>query len=170
MFLPLVTNSRSPTTLAPVVIPTSCLIEPRYSTLSEDTQSGPVWFAMANEAVNRDMRAATSVARAVRIPTQRTERARACALGERIVRQRDQRVGAPRLARRVLPADQADLDVPHPTARHSHACNVATATQLAVGVRRTRAGLAEQAYVEAVVIAACSLAGRCRELPGNPHL
>src|SRR4051812_24481954 len=53
MFLPLVTNSRSPTTLAPVVIPTSCLIEPRYSTLSDDTQSGPDLLAAAFGATAR---------------------------------------------------------------------------------------------------------------------
>ena len=40
MFLPLVTNSRLPMTLAPVVRPTSCLSEPRYSTLSDITASG----------------------------------------------------------------------------------------------------------------------------------
>src|SRR3954466_4896653 len=40
MFLPDVTNIRSPTTLAPVVSPTSCLIEPRYSTLGDITASG----------------------------------------------------------------------------------------------------------------------------------
>src|SRR3954452_25584174 len=40
MFLPEVTNSRSPTTLAPVVRPTSCLSEPRYSTLPDITASG----------------------------------------------------------------------------------------------------------------------------------
>src|SRR3954447_2092608 len=39
MFLPEVTNSRLPTTFAPVVIPTSCLIEPRYSTLLDITAS-----------------------------------------------------------------------------------------------------------------------------------
>src|SRR4051794_11994431 len=61
MFLPDVTNSRSPTTLAPVVSPMSCLIEPRYSTLSEDTQSGPVWLAVASGAARR-ARAATAAA------------------------------------------------------------------------------------------------------------
>src|SRR4051794_33194185 len=40
MFLPEVTNIRSPTILAPVVRPTSCLIEPRYSTLGDMTASG----------------------------------------------------------------------------------------------------------------------------------
>src|SRR5215208_6235421 len=40
MFLPEVTNMRSPTTLAPAVRPMSCLIEPRYSTLSDMTASG----------------------------------------------------------------------------------------------------------------------------------
>src|SRR3954447_12013210 len=40
MFFPEVTNSRLPTTFAPVVIPTSCLIEPRYSTLLDITASG----------------------------------------------------------------------------------------------------------------------------------
>src|SRR3954449_10754660 len=40
MFLPDVTNSRSPTTFAPAVSPTSCLIEPRYSTLGDITASG----------------------------------------------------------------------------------------------------------------------------------
>ena len=40
MFLPDVTNIRSPTILAPVVRPTSCLIEPRYSTLGDITASG----------------------------------------------------------------------------------------------------------------------------------
>src|SRR3954463_14496925 len=40
MFLPEVTNRRLPTTFAPVVRPTSCLIEPRYSTLLDITASG----------------------------------------------------------------------------------------------------------------------------------
>ena len=40
MFLPDVTYIRSPTTLAPVVSPTSCLIEPRYSTFVDITASG----------------------------------------------------------------------------------------------------------------------------------
>src|SRR5690349_16956555 len=40
MFLPDVTKSRSPTTFAPVVSPTSCLIEPRYSTFADMTASG----------------------------------------------------------------------------------------------------------------------------------
>src|SRR3954470_4484685 len=40
MFLPDVTNIRSPTTFAPVVSPTSCLMEPRYSTLGDITASG----------------------------------------------------------------------------------------------------------------------------------
>src|SRR5215211_2168349 len=39
MFLPEVTNIRLPAILAPVVMPTSCLIEPRYSTLSDMTAS-----------------------------------------------------------------------------------------------------------------------------------
>src|SRR3954469_10542894 len=84
MFLPLVTNSRSPTTLAPVVIPTSCLIDLRYSTLSEETQSGPLLFAMASDAVDRDTRAATSVARSIRINPQRDECRSACA-GENVI-------------------------------------------------------------------------------------
>src|SRR3954471_23773729 len=40
MFLPDATNIRSPTPLAPVVRPTSCWIEPRYSTLPDITASG----------------------------------------------------------------------------------------------------------------------------------
>src|SRR3954447_26149276 len=60
MFLPLVTYSRSPITLAPVVRPTSCLIEPRYSTLSDDTQSGPVRFATAAGAATRARARATA--------------------------------------------------------------------------------------------------------------
>src|SRR5690348_4799765 len=40
MFFAEVTNIRSPTILAPVVMPTSCLIEPRYSTLGDITASG----------------------------------------------------------------------------------------------------------------------------------
>ena len=40
MFLPEVTNIRSPTTFAPVVRPTSCWIEPRYSTFGDITASG----------------------------------------------------------------------------------------------------------------------------------
>src|ERR1044072_3378191 len=40
VFLPAVTNIRSPTIFAPVVRPTSCLIEPRYSTFGDMTASG----------------------------------------------------------------------------------------------------------------------------------
>src|SRR3954452_14913919 len=39
MFLPEVTNIRSPTTFAPVVSPTSCLSDPRYSTFGDMTAS-----------------------------------------------------------------------------------------------------------------------------------
>src|SRR3954465_11599181 len=39
MFLPEVTYRRLPMTLAPVVMPMSCLIEPRYSTLEDITAS-----------------------------------------------------------------------------------------------------------------------------------
>src|SRR5512132_2832654 len=42
MFLPEVTNRRSPTTFAPVVRPTSCWIEPRYSTFFDITASWTV--------------------------------------------------------------------------------------------------------------------------------
>src|SRR3954464_4459658 len=55
----------------------SCLIDPRYSTLSDATQSGPVWLAAASDALDRDTRAATTVAR-VRMATQRDEPACAC--------------------------------------------------------------------------------------------
>src|SRR5689334_19331921 len=40
MFLPDVTNIRSPTIFAPVVSPTSCWIDPRYSTFGDITASG----------------------------------------------------------------------------------------------------------------------------------
>src|SRR3954463_2067933 len=40
MFLPEVPNILLPMTLAPVVSPTSCLIEPRYSTFLDITASG----------------------------------------------------------------------------------------------------------------------------------
>src|SRR3954447_3198587 len=42
MFLPEVTNSRSPITFAPVVRPTSCWIEPRYSPFFDITASWTV--------------------------------------------------------------------------------------------------------------------------------
>src|SRR3954470_20984499 len=77
MFLPLVTQRRLSTTFAPVVRPMSCLIDPRYSTLSDATQSGPVWLAAAREALDRDTRAATPAARA-RMATQRDAPACAC--------------------------------------------------------------------------------------------
>src|SRR3954465_272288 len=54
MFLPDVTNSRSPTTFAPAVRPTSCLIEPRYSTFGDITASaraGAAGSAAAGTAV-----------------------------------------------------------------------------------------------------------------------
>src|SRR3954453_15779752 len=50
MFLPEVTNIRSPTILAPVVRPTSCLIEPRYSTFGDMTASGSAGAAAAGAA------------------------------------------------------------------------------------------------------------------------
>src|SRR5690348_11830863 len=62
MFLPLVTNRRLPTTFAPVVSPTSCLIEPRYSTLSDDAQSGPDLFAEASGAATSARLATSAVA------------------------------------------------------------------------------------------------------------
>src|SRR4051794_16527497 len=62
MFLPLVTKSRLPTTLAPVVSPTSCLIDPRYSTLSDDTQSGPDLLARAAGAVTSAAARAAAIA------------------------------------------------------------------------------------------------------------
>src|SRR5215213_6133288 len=62
MFLPLVTNRRSPITLAPVVRPMSSLSEPRYSTLSEETQSGPCLSAAANGAVAREAASAAAIA------------------------------------------------------------------------------------------------------------
>src|SRR3954469_5450754 len=67
MFLPLVTKSRLPTTCAPVVSPTSCLIEPRYWTLSDDTQSGPDLLACAAGAAASMTRTATSANRPTRI-------------------------------------------------------------------------------------------------------
>src|SRR3954447_595513 len=42
MFFPEVTNRRSPITFAPVVRPTSCWIEPRYSTFFDITASWTV--------------------------------------------------------------------------------------------------------------------------------
>src|SRR3954447_21849397 len=50
MFFPEVTNIRSPTILAPVVRPTSCLIEPRYSTFGDMTASGSAGAAAAGAA------------------------------------------------------------------------------------------------------------------------
>src|SRR3954451_8472549 len=51
MFLPDVTNIRSPMTFAPVVRPTSCLIDPSYSTLSDITASGN-WAAAGAAAAS----------------------------------------------------------------------------------------------------------------------
>src|SRR5689334_16108829 len=119
MFLPLVTKRRLPTTLAPVVSPTSCLIEPMYSTLSDDTQSGPVWLAAATDAVDRQARAATSVARRVRIPVQRDRSP--LLLRKRIVRDRDQRIGPAAVAAGVGdPAAELDFDVAHATTRDAN--------------------------------------------------
>src|SRR3954469_5589357 len=72
MFLPEVTNSLLPTTLAPVVSPTSCLIEPRYSTLSDITASGrggAGGSAVADSAVV--IMSATALAIAMRIAADR---------------------------------------------------------------------------------------------------
>src|SRR3954470_21027446 len=77
MFLPLVTQRRLSTTFAPVVRPMSCLIDPRYSTLSDATQSRPVWLAGASDALDRETGAARTVAR-VPMATQRDEPACAC--------------------------------------------------------------------------------------------
>src|SRR5690349_11489228 len=65
MFLPEVTNIRSPTTFAPVVSPTSCWIDPRYSTFGDITASGGAADAVAgghsgdsvasNRAARRDL-------------------------------------------------------------------------------------------------------------------
>src|SRR3954465_4391736 len=56
MFLPEVTYRRLPMTLAPVVMPMSCLIEPRYSTLEDITASpsgGSGGSAMAAAGIAR---------------------------------------------------------------------------------------------------------------------
>src|SRR5215217_852607 len=76
MFLPDVTNIRSPTIFAPVVSPTSCLIEPRYSTLSDITASGRVAAeagAHAHTSASTASRAARESGRrdiVMRVPTQ----------------------------------------------------------------------------------------------------
>src|SRR5215216_5565680 len=79
MFLPLVTYNRSPTTFAPVVRPMSCLIEPRYSTLSDETQSGPVWLAAASGVASRPRARAAAAGRAKRIRAPTQPAAQACA-------------------------------------------------------------------------------------------
>src|SRR6476620_10051409 len=71
MFLPEVTNIRSPTIFAPVVRPTSCLIEPRYSTLGDMTASGSVGAADAGAAATRSIRLVRRVER-IRILRPRT--------------------------------------------------------------------------------------------------
>src|SRR6185369_5064261 len=75
MFLPEVTNIRSPITFAPVVSPTSCWIEPRYSTLSDITASGPPCAAAGAAAASTRTRA-SRVARSdvMRAPTRYPER------------------------------------------------------------------------------------------------
>src|SRR5215210_6400603 len=85
MFLPDVTNIRSPMILVPVVIPTSSLIEPRYSTLSDITASpaGGTTVAEAGAAHASSVTAARSAARSevMWIPTKlgvRTCAGRAC--------------------------------------------------------------------------------------------
>src|SRR4051794_26556029 len=77
MFLPLVTNRRSPTTLAPVVRPASCLMDPRDSTLSGETQSGPLRSASATGAATRAS-ARTAAASARRMPPTTQRRLEAC--------------------------------------------------------------------------------------------
>src|SRR4051795_12571986 len=68
MFLPEVTNSRLPTTLAPVVSPTSCLSEPRYSTLLDITASGSGGTAAAAGAARAsEVSRVRQAARRVRI-------------------------------------------------------------------------------------------------------
>src|SRR5215218_7019954 len=73
MFLPEVTNMRSPTTFAPAVRPTSCLIEPRYSTLSDMTASGSA--ADAGAARQSRETAASRAARSGLVMTAGTEAA-----------------------------------------------------------------------------------------------
>src|SRR5215211_806337 len=66
MFLPDVTNSRSPTTLAPAVRPTSCLIEPRYSTFGDITASGSAGAACSAAAGTAVASASMEVIRTAR--------------------------------------------------------------------------------------------------------
>src|SRR4051794_32445702 len=66
MFLPDVTNSRLPMTFAPVVSPMSCLIEPRYSTLSDITASGRAGAGGSADAGAATARSMSEVAKAAR--------------------------------------------------------------------------------------------------------
>src|SRR5919198_4315204 len=67
MFLPDVTNIRSPMTLAPVVRPTSCWIEPRYSTFGDMTASGGGDAAEAVVATSSRASVASMAARRILI-------------------------------------------------------------------------------------------------------
>src|SRR5919197_3389596 len=72
MFLPDVTKSRSSTTFAPVVSPTSCLIEPRDSTLSDITASGSAGAAEATACVANSHNTAGSTRKSHRVRRQRS--------------------------------------------------------------------------------------------------
>src|SRR4051794_38711350 len=84
MFFPEVTNIRSPTILVPVVSPTSCLIDPRYSTLGDITASGSggTLLAEAGTAAAARLRAASEAAVRARIHAGTQRAAESCASGD----------------------------------------------------------------------------------------
>src|SRR5215217_5168943 len=77
MFLPDVTNIRSPITFAPVVKPTSCWIDPRYSTFGDITASGSV---AADAGVASSSVASRAARRALIVLARTSTRARTCAI------------------------------------------------------------------------------------------
>src|SRR5919202_1682938 len=75
MFLPDVTNIRSPTIFAPVVSPTSCWIEPRYSTFGDITASGGAAAAVA-AGTSRDSVASRAARRVLILRNRNADRRR----------------------------------------------------------------------------------------------
>src|SRR2546430_10215263 len=112
MFLPDVTNIRSPTTFAPVVSPTSCLIEPRYSTLGDITASGRVAAEAVAGVIAQSSDSPARAHESLILGARTRSKMRTC--GDRVARLRGQRAqpahreGQPGQVGIALPAQRAE--------------------------------------------------------------